>query len=315
VKVLFLSDTHLGHDWPLRPRSDRRRRGQDFFDNFDRALAYAIDQRVDLVLHGGDMFYRSKVPPFIVDMVYERWLRFVESGIPVGMIAGNHERSVLPPSLLLSHPKLHVFHSSSTHVFDVGGARVAVTAMPFVGEGARVVANLHATPRPNADVHLAMAHEAFEGSAVEGFVFRNRVDVVPLAHLPDFDAYLSGHIHRRQVLWRDRSDGSRMPIIYAGSTERTSFMEKNEEKGFAILDLLKRRLKFVPLPARPMFDVAGSDNDIFDELERLPHDAIIRVTCDQAQAARLYGELSPDVEIRVRPSLKRVDSRQLTVDS
>jgi DNA repair exonuclease SbcCD nuclease subunit len=31
IKVLLLADTHLGFDLPSRPRSERRRRGPDFF--------------------------------------------------------------------------------------------------------------------------------------------------------------------------------------------------------------------------------------------------------------------------------------------
>jgi hypothetical protein len=38
VRVLFVSDTHIGLDWPARPRVVRRRRGDDFFENFERAL-------------------------------------------------------------------------------------------------------------------------------------------------------------------------------------------------------------------------------------------------------------------------------------
>jgi DNA repair protein SbcD/Mre11 len=38
VRVLFVSDTHIGLDWPTRPRVVRHRRGDDFFQNFERAL-------------------------------------------------------------------------------------------------------------------------------------------------------------------------------------------------------------------------------------------------------------------------------------
>jgi DNA repair protein SbcD/Mre11 len=94
MRLFFLSDTHLGHDLPVRARSVAGGRGESFFEHFDRALNCARDSRVDLVLHGGDLFFRSRVPPVIVDRVYARIVRFVdESGIPVGVIAGNAERS------------------------------------------------------------------------------------------------------------------------------------------------------------------------------------------------------------------------------
>lgn len=51
MRVLFVADTHIGFDLPGRPRVARRRRGEDFLQNFDRALEPAwTDVRV-LCLH------------------------------------------------------------------------------------------------------------------------------------------------------------------------------------------------------------------------------------------------------------------------
>ena len=35
IRILFLADTHLGYDLPFRPRIQRRRRGPEFFANFN----------------------------------------------------------------------------------------------------------------------------------------------------------------------------------------------------------------------------------------------------------------------------------------
>jgi DNA repair exonuclease SbcCD nuclease subunit len=61
VRILFLADTHLGIDLPRRPRIERRRRGHDFFANYERALQAARALAVDAVVHGGDVFYRSSI--------------------------------------------------------------------------------------------------------------------------------------------------------------------------------------------------------------------------------------------------------------
>lgn len=262
MRVVFFSDTHLGFDLPLRPRSARERRGEDFFANFERVLAFAERERVDLVLHGGDLFYRSRVPPALVDRVAQRLSRFADGGIAVGLIAGNHERSALPPSLLWRHPRLHIFPTPSTHVFSCAAGPIAVTGVPFVGRADRFAAAVWgcagAGSAVPADAHLLLAHEAFEGAAVEGLVFQNRVDTIRPATLPDrFDAILAGHIHRHQVLWHPRGDGCRLPIAYAGSVERTSYAERDEVKGFLELVLTpgaiaRGRLRFHPLPTRPL---------------------------------------------------------------
>ena len=54
-RILLLADTHLGFDLPLRPRVERPRRGADFFRNFELALRPALQGKVDLVIHGGDL--------------------------------------------------------------------------------------------------------------------------------------------------------------------------------------------------------------------------------------------------------------------
>ena len=82
LRILFFADTHLGFDFPLRPRVDIRRRGQGFFDNYQRLLDYAAESKPDLVVHGGDLFFRRRVQPKIVDMAYQALMKFAENGIP-----------------------------------------------------------------------------------------------------------------------------------------------------------------------------------------------------------------------------------------
>ena len=48
MRVVFLSDTHLGFDLPIRPRVQRYRRGERFFENLERVLDHATTTRADL---------------------------------------------------------------------------------------------------------------------------------------------------------------------------------------------------------------------------------------------------------------------------
>jgi DNA repair exonuclease SbcCD nuclease subunit len=100
ARVLFLADTHLGFDLALCPRIAWPRRGPEFFANFQRALQPALDGRVDCVVHGGDLLFRSKVPARLVDMAFEPLKEVADSGIPVYLAPGNHERTAIPHSHL-----------------------------------------------------------------------------------------------------------------------------------------------------------------------------------------------------------------------
>src|SRR3972149_3199831 len=104
LKVVFIIDTHLGFDYPIRPRVPMRRRGDDFFANFQYVLDYAVRTRPDMVVHGGDLFFRTRVPQRVVDMAYAQLSAFAQSNIPLLLVPGNHERSRLPTSLWLTDP-------------------------------------------------------------------------------------------------------------------------------------------------------------------------------------------------------------------
>lgn len=266
LRVLCFADTHLGFDFPLRPRVEREHRGQGFFDNFRRILEYAERTKPDLVVHGGDLFFRSRVPPRIVDMVYEALMKFAASGIPIFIVPGNHERSRLPASLWLAAPNIHVFDIPRTFLVPVAGTTVAVSGFPFVREDVRsrfrsLLAET-AWEQSSAPVKLLCMHQAVEGAQFgpANYTFRSGSDVVRMADIPQsFTAVLTGHIHRRQVLRTSFATG-RIPVVYPGSIERTSFAEEGEPKGFFEITIAAaqtarwgvRQLTFLDLPTQPM---------------------------------------------------------------
>ena len=117
IRILFMADTHLGFDLPFRPRIKWRRRGPDFFANFERALLPALNGEVDAVVHGGDVLYRSKVPARLVEMAFEPLKRVAAAGVPVYLVPGNHERSTVPHGHLAAHPNIYLFDRPRTYHF------------------------------------------------------------------------------------------------------------------------------------------------------------------------------------------------------
>ena len=148
MRILFLSDTHLGIDLPARPRVERRRRGEDFFRSFEAALAPARAGEVDVVVHGGDLHFRSRVPAWLAEAALAPLRAVASRGIPVLLVPGNHERSRLPYPLLALHERLHVFHAPRTIHLEAGGLRVAFAGLPYAtGVRDRFPSLLEATRR------------------------------------------------------------------------------------------------------------------------------------------------------------------------
>ncbi len=328
IRIVLLTDTHLGYDFPVRPRVERRRRGPDFFDKFQRVLDHATRTKPDMLIHGGDFFFRARVPPKIVDMSYEMLYKFAQSGIPTLIVPGNHERSRLPPSIWLGHPNILVFDRPKTYRIETKNGSVAVAGFPFVR------GDLHEQFGPvldetgwedePADVKLLCMHQAIQGAQVgaNNYTFRTANDVVQMAQIPpEFDALLAGHIHRAQILKRPRDDDD-MPVIYPGSTERTSFAERYEPKGFYEIDIVKNpdggrrsvEARFHELPVRPMVDVAIDDIVSPDELNsflreeaaEIDANAVVRITCENELANTIHDRLTASFLRSVFPATMSV---------
>jgi len=273
IRLLFLADTHLGFDYPFRPRIRRRRRGDDFFSNYRKALEPARKKQVDAVIHGGDLLFRSRVPARLVEMALDPLKEIADRGVEVYIVPGNHERSKIPFKILSHHPGVHIFYYPRTFVFEKSGLKLAISGFPYCRENvrARFLRLLQETGwqdyRAECASHVLCVHQCFEGAKVGpvNYTFRYNQDVIRHQDVPrDFTAVLAGHIHRYQVLTKDLSGKPLVtPVYIPGSIERTSFAEKDEKKGYLILALgpcKKGRPSvlsndFIQLPARPMVKV------------------------------------------------------------
>ena len=316
VRVLALGDTHIGFDWPSKPRVVRRQRGPDFLRNFVEALEPARRGEVDLVVHGGDLFHRSKPPGWVIDQALAPLQEVASRGIPVFLVPGNHERSRIPRTLFSQLDGVHIFEKPGSVELTVGEMSVAVTGFPFVRSVGRRFRDVCAgLPKSGADIRLLCMHQSVEGArvGVRNFMFREGDDVISGRGLPEgFAAVISGHIHRSQILTRTPL-GARlpMPVCYPGSVERTSFVERNERKGYLLLQFEPggrgggrlANSRFVPLPARPMRQlVIGVEGRSMDDVWR--------------EIRERLSELDPEavVKIRFTDNLERTVGPPLEVE-
>jgi DNA repair exonuclease SbcCD nuclease subunit len=267
VRVLLLADSHLGFDLPVRPRVDRRRRGHDFLANYAAALQPALAGEVDVVVHAGDVFDRSKIDPTLAYQAFEPLRQVADRGIPVFIVPGNHERSRLPHLRFASHAGVHVFDEPRTFHTEVRGTRIAIAGFPYEQDVRARFADLLAVTgwrSSDAALRLLCIHQCVEGATVgpADYTFTTAADVVRIRDVPsEFAAVFAGHIHRHQVLTTDLARRPvSTPVLYPGSPERTTFAEAGETKGFMVVRIgvdagaTKARVawEFRELPARPM---------------------------------------------------------------
>lgn len=328
IKILFFSDTHLGFDHALNPRVNRRRRGPDFFDNYLRILNFGLTEKTDLIVHGGDVFFRSRVPPSVLDQAYEPLLKVANAGIPVYLVPGNHERSKLPKHLWLAHNNIRVFDQPRTFLQTVRDTVISLSGFPYTRNPAgryRSLINQTGYLQNEANLRLLCLHQTFEGARVgpKNYTFRVGPDNIPGYLTPgDFNAVLSGHIHRGQRLTRTlNGESMAVPIIYSGSVERTSFAERFEDKYFVMIRVhnsaqeVSVESEYHQIPARPMavLEISTLDLNVEDfaanvlqRITQLAKDSIVRISVSGPEASKFRGSLSSAELRKIAPSTMNI---------
>ena len=182
--------------------------------------------------------------------------------------------------------------------------------------------------RTECDIRLLCMHQIVQGATVgiHDFTFTRGSDVIPCDALPrHFAAVLAGHVHRFQVLGNAQPGGPpACPVFYPGSTARTSFAERKEQKGYLLLEMIPTECgkgavdgwRFQPLPCRPMevLDVPVTGRrvsqllpGIIERLNGLDADSIVRL--------RITGIPEPSVrDVLTSRSLRALAPPTMTID-
>jgi DNA repair exonuclease SbcCD nuclease subunit len=209
------------------------------------------------------------------------------------------------------------------------GCRLAFAGFPFAWSDLRQsfegLVDSSGINETDADASFICIHHTVAGASVgpNGYTFRSGRDVIPRRHIASkLTAVFSGHIHRSQVL-----NGAHPPVYYPGSTERTSFAERDEQKGFYDLVISTdhsgaakvAEATFVPLPSRPMLDLVlesamtprQAQSALSSAARNYPADAVVRITAEALgpelaellSATRLRSIFPPTMNLQLSRSL------------
>lgn len=267
MKLLHVSDTHVGFaNYARLTPGGLNQREQDIFDAFERAIDLALRERVEVVLHSGDLFDSVRPTNRALSHVLAQCRRLAEARIPLVVISGNHEAPRLRETgavlrLLDFMPGAHAVYQGRYEKVRVGAAAkrgmdasadapydLAVHAVPHAADNDALRAQLaRVEPDPEARFNVAMLHAGIVGVADfrSGEFHEQTVDQGQLPRGMDYVAL--GHYHRAVEVAPS--------VWYAGSTERLSFGEAHETKSANLVDLARGTITPIPLPTRPMLDL------------------------------------------------------------
>jgi len=255
IQVLLTADNHLDPS-AVQYGPKRFERKRDFQRCFETLVNFALENRPDLLLVGGD-FYDTILPGNPARaFVAEQFKHLCEKDIKILLVSGHHdtprsiEQGVSPLTVHAKSGHVIFFHDQTprSKKLDTSQTTVNVTGLSLNPTLTSDQDPLESVQLPHdADVNIFLTHYPVEG--FEGY-FGQETHIATSSVPQGYQLFATGHLHHRQ---KRTVNGT--PVIYPGSTERASFQEENEKKGFVWLELDKTGIiheEFHQTPARPM---------------------------------------------------------------
>lgn len=289
ITAVLTSDNHLGANY-ARFRPDRLElRRKRLREAFQCVVDAAIERKVDLFLHAGDLFDRPDPRNEERYFVAQQLHRLQQAKIPVFAIAGNHDTprsygyggGITPQQEADALGGLHLFRDMAHLEFKeitVRGQHVRIWGMSSDFNRTEEVCPLEGLTlgRETPDIaQILLLHYGIQDWMAR-FEEDSREPILSQCNLERMQVDLIGvgHLHRR----KHRTLGSGALLVNPGSTERMDFGEEALECGFAVITLegTSVSMESVTVPSQPMRTL---------DLELPSAIAQIRQTAQQANAA------------------------------
>ncbi|QIH22227.1 metallophosphoesterase family protein [Lactobacillus iners] len=195
--------------------------------SFEKAVNFAIDHDVDLVLLAGDTFDSTHPTPQSKIFFANQIKRLVDRQIQVVMVLGNHDYSQIDDLLLNESPYFKIIGSNEQieQVDFMTKSQYKYRVVGFSYQHNHITEDIIAKypPKSTSIYTIGLAHAGMKQSSVD----QNNYAPFTLNEVKDlnYDYFALGHIHLRQVL-------SQEPwIVYSGNLQGCHVNEK-DAKGF-----------------------------------------------------------------------------------
>lgn len=195
--------------------------------SFEKAVNFAIDHDVDLVLLAGDTFDSIHPTPQSKIFFANQIKRLVDRQIQVVMVLGNHDYSQIDDLLLNESPYFKIIGSNEQieQVDFMTKSQYKYRVVGFSYQHNHITEDIIAKYPPKSTLiyTIGLAHAGMKQSSVD----QNNYAPFTLNEVKDlnYDYFALGHIHLRQIL-------SQEPwIVYSGNLQGRHVNEK-DAKGF-----------------------------------------------------------------------------------
>jgi DNA repair exonuclease SbcCD nuclease subunit len=257
MKFLHIADTHLGYSaYRKVTEYGINQREMDVYNAFKQFVDYAIKSKPDLIIHAGDLFDSVRPNNRAITFAVDQIIRLSKEKISFIVISGNHEHPKLKETGHILSIFDHIDHvypiykaKYETLSFNIKNEKITVHAIPQCEQKKQYDDEVKKLKSDTtSDYNILVSHGAITGIQVFSMNEFNEQFIPKQVISKNFDYVALGHFHRFTKLANN--------AYYSGSTERFTFIDAPDKKGFLELELSKQKLKldFIELKNRPMID-------------------------------------------------------------
>tara|TARA_B100000029_G_scaffold79016_2_gene70461 strand:- start:17043 stop:18296 length:1254 start_codon:yes stop_codon:yes gene_type:complete len=271
LKIIHFSDLHIGYtrySKGIDLETGLDNRIVDFLNTFDELVNYALEENVELVIFAGDA-YKDRNPSQTHQKEFaKRLLKLTKANIPVVLVVGNHDMpgnkgratalDIFPTMNLdnitvIDKLQLYELKTKSKNPIQILG-------MPWIRKGS-LISRLSNIKKDITieDLNKQIIQTLDNSLEKEIFKINQSIPCIFSGHLtvmeaktstetlmsigadymfpaqffarPEFEYVALGHVHKDQILVESP------PVIYSGSLERVDFGEKDDVKGFYVIEI------------------------------------------------------------------------------
>jgi len=301
MKILHFADVHLDRPFVGMPRDAARARRNDLRIAFQRCLAAARRNRVDLVTIGGDLWEDEHVTADTRGFVAYELERL---GLPVLMACGNHDPQ-LPGGHYTRTPwpdNVHIFPGDALTEFPLGD--LSIWGISWRG-GPLPLAFLDTFRTPDAErIHLLLLH----GTARTVPLGVDGAEYAPFdpaeIERAGFALCLAGHIHAASQAGRVVYPGSPEPLGWGDTGRHTVALVEvqGREAAVQLIDVNMRRYE----QRRVDCGGAASSAEVVGRLTTALSDPDPQAICLRVE---LVGQVGVDCQVDIPQVVSLVGDR------
>lgn len=237
MRVVCIGDLQAGAGMARYPETSKEGvnlRLLDTITELNRIRQLCVQNKVEAVCILGDIFdTRNVVNVVVLNHLYRSFRQYVDSGLRLILLVGNHDRADVGRENTLEVFKSFCDVVDRPTVLALHGGEVV--AIPFLPNASATMRAIKTYVMP--ETRLLLLHTAIKNVRLpNGTVWG---EGIPLDAIPTHCITLMGHYHH----WQEVRKGN---VYYVGSMQHVDRSDEGIDKYFAVYDSTKHAVTFQP---------------------------------------------------------------------